>query len=1001
MFLITKKNRKIHALTFILLLCLTSGVGNIPNAKAVDPPINTDLGSYVLFAIEEFSYKGGNDGAGLTGFVLGGNVGVNNYDPNLGDTNPIMNVGANGVFAMSPDTQLIADSMRLGEEAVVNDVFRNREFGTGWNFPGTVYQNIYNFTTPPIIKPFSLMTSDSNSAQNDIAVADATGFTVGMRVIVLDRSNTERNQIASISGNTLTMVNPLANDYELAKNGAVEKDPFDSDLLDCYLGKFTASSLEDDDITVVSSSPGAQQILTGSFLPPGTYRDLRVQDGNTLHLGAGVYTLRRFNTGRNVLVYTVPGTILQVTGDTDPNSLDWNLGVGSFFGPENADDVRDDPDYRVPCICFLGDDFNFGRSGEFWGVVKAPYADIALGFGFTHYGRFYSRKIHSDFNDNIYARNCPEEVAPAPALDVEKYVSVNDQATWHDADTPTGPETNTGNDVYFEFIITNIGNVELSNLELDDDIYDFSTVTIVSVERNDVTYTDYDASSGDILFDDTLDTGDTYKVIIGPVPAMAGEQTDTATANAEYDTDPLSDADDANYFGTTGLITVKKYVSVDDQATWDDADTPLGSWTETGNDVYFKFVIANIGNVPLSSVTLSDSDYSFDTYTPSTTEAYTLSADDIVFDDPLEESESYTVIIGPVTSLEGQQTNTAEADGTYNDDTYCDMDDANYFGITLLIDVEKYVSVDEQANWFDADDPTGPSALIGADVYFKFVIKNTGNTPLADVRLEDNIYDFGAVTIDYAEYYRDWNAMTYPLTLTSNYTIDAGKISFERTLDLMDSYTVVIGPIPAQEGQNTNTATGTGVSYLLDEEVTDSDDANYVGTPSEPEFLYELKALALDMVSEIDTGIYRLDYKNSLVVSYITKSINPALWVDLEHIDPVMGWLVFKYEFMACNHMKLLMADYPDEPVVDVYMEVCGLLVEADRQLAKVLMDEAMALAPPEGTPERSVYDTYFAKATMYYEQGLAYMESGDCCRAILQFEYSWLQSKTIVQRFS
>ena len=170
----------------------------------------------------------------------------------------------------------------------------------------------------------------------------------------------------------------------------------------------------------------------------------------------------------------------------------------------------------------------------------------------------------------------------------------------------------------------------------------------------------------------------------------------------------------------------------------------------------------------------------------------------------------------------------------------------------------------------------------------------------------------------------------------------------------------------------------------------------------EGEIILTKKSDALRLVSGIETDDYRISFKNKLIISYIQKSLNPALWPDPDHLDPVMGWLVFKYEFMACNHMKILMADYPDDvELVATYTEACELLAEADMMLAETLMAEAEALAPPVGTPARAIFDTYFAKATLYFDKGVEYMEAGDCCRAILQFEYSWLQSKTIIQKFS
>ena len=57
-----------------------------------------------------------------------------------------------------------------------------------------------------------------------------------------------------------------------------------------------------------------------------------------------------------------------------------------------------------------------------------------------------------------------------------------------------------------------------------------------------------------------------------------------------------------------------------------------------------------------------------------------------------------------------------------------DMDKAHYVGPapSPAIDLEKDVSVDGGNTWFDADDPTGPAATVGANsVFFRFTIHFT------------------------------------------------------------------------------------------------------------------------------------------------------------------------------------------------------------------------------------------------------------------------------------
>lgn len=295
--------------------------------------LSTNLDSYVLFATGEglsdntapLTFKGGNTAG--TGYVWGGNVGVNRADGNLGNGTPMINVGANGRFIMQEGTQLVGDSIHLGEEAVVYDVYRNQEQGSGWDVPGVINGTVSSFT-PPIFNPMPVLFDPSFTAGTvDITVANNTVY-----------------------------------------NG-------------------------------------------GTPLAPGAYGDLRVQDGATIYLTAGTYTFRRFNTGQNFNVYTVPGTIVQVTGDSDPGTLDLQFnGNGSFVG--SADPTVE----SVALFRYLGTEVNFSDNSIFYGVVLAPYADIGLGRGMTHYGRFISAQIHSDYNDNIYYRQfTPGTPIPEPA----------------------------------------------------------------------------------------------------------------------------------------------------------------------------------------------------------------------------------------------------------------------------------------------------------------------------------------------------------------------------------------------------------------------------------------------------------------------------------------------------------------------------------------------------------------------------------------------------------
>ena len=132
---------RIRLLPLFFVCALLSVVSSYPQQVSAGLLDLRDLNSYVLFALDEFDFKGG-DGI-TTGIINGGNVGVNRADPNPGDSSANMSIGANASFVMSDGTHAVADTMRLGSDADVWDVFVNVEKGA---FGGT----IRNTKTTPI-----------------------------------------------------------------------------------------------------------------------------------------------------------------------------------------------------------------------------------------------------------------------------------------------------------------------------------------------------------------------------------------------------------------------------------------------------------------------------------------------------------------------------------------------------------------------------------------------------------------------------------------------------------------------------------------------------------------------------------------------------------------------------------------------------------------------------------------------------------------------------------
>jgi YqxM protein len=236
-------------------------------------------------------------------------------------------------------------------------------------------------------------------------------------------------------------------------------------------------------------------------------------------------------------------------------------------------------------------------------------------------------------------------VGAAPSIDVEKYVSDDGGENWHDADEAPGLEVTAGDDVWFSFVVTNDGDATLRNISLED--------------------SDFDLGGCDVP--DELAPDESFTCEIGPFEAEEGQHTDTATATGDHGEETYSDEDEANYLGyvpAAPSIDVEKYVSTDG-TTWQDADDPTGPEVPVGDPVWFRFVVTNDGNVTLTDITLSDSDFDVSGCT---------------LTDPLAPDDSFECVIGSYEAEEGQHTDTATATGDYDGQTYSDEDDANYYG---------------------------------------------------------------------------------------------------------------------------------------------------------------------------------------------------------------------------------------------------------------------------------------------------------------------------------
>ncbi len=339
--------------------------------------------------------------------------------------------------------------------------------------------------------------------------------------------------------------------------------------------------------------------------------------------------------------------------------------------------------------------------------------------------------------------------SPDPSIDIEKEVSVDGGGTWFDADSPTGPTAMAGaNKVFFRFTVTNRGDVTLGNLVVTDTDFAIPTAQVPA----------------------TLPAGGDFQIVIGPRVAQVGQHENTATVSAT----PLGVA--------PAQLPSDGPENFEFLFVFENGAVASGVW-DGSNEVVLADFSPDIDPGDLFGPThISCSDaFGFGNDNP----------------DGWGEKGSPSIVNDPGWRLAGVQIRkggTLCIDGGDVTNGVTDSDPAHYIGerVPPAIDIEKLVKVNDGA-WFDADDPTGPTAVADVDdVYFRFIVTNTGGTALTDLdvfELANNDYTF-----------------TFPQAL----------IAANDPLPIGGSFQFDLGPFVADEGQHFNevkvTALGQTVS---------------------------------------------------------------------------------------------------------------------------------------------------------------------------------------------
>ena len=161
-------------------------------------------------------------------------------------------------------------------------------------------------------------------------------------------------------------------------------------------------------------------------MSPGVFGDVEWQNGATVTLTAGTYTMCRITTGQHVTVITQPGVVLQVVQD-------FLIKDDMHFDGSDCN--------NIPIVYVRGDEVSsndnavtFGQDSKVWGHFYAPTGKLNLGNQTDLHGTFWAQTIRSDFNVDV-------EYCPPPLPEPETgTIRVTKQVTGEVAGLPADAE---------------------------------------------------------------------------------------------------------------------------------------------------------------------------------------------------------------------------------------------------------------------------------------------------------------------------------------------------------------------------------------------------------------------------------------------------------------------------------------------------------------------------------------------------------------------------------
>jgi hypothetical protein len=254
----------------------------------------------------------------------------------------------------------------------------------------------------------------------------------------------------------------------------------------------------------------------------------------------------------------------------------------------------------------------------------------------------------------VFYTICSDVPDERPAINIEKYTN------GVDADLPTGPFVPVGGAVTWTYVVTNTGNVPLSNINVIDNRTGVAPFYV----------------SGDTNSDNVLQVGEVWTYQATGI-AVAGQYANIGIVVGTPPSGPnVTDSDPSHYFG---IIPEETLINIEKYTNGVDADLPTGPQILVGGSVTWTYVVTNPNTIPLYNIVVTDNQ-------TGVTPAYI--SGDLNGDNILQPGEAWTYRANG-TAVAGQYANIGSTNGaTVNGKVVTDSDPSHYFGFTLPTEEE-------------------------------------------------------------------------------------------------------------------------------------------------------------------------------------------------------------------------------------------------------------------------------------------------------------------------